>query len=90
MRTLSAQSLRKTTSAETNAARTRSEGYQMFQFLNFDAVPTKTLEEVRAEVVARHDHIGAEMAARYTRGNVSIQEGAFLMEEDLPHGKNKK
>ena len=51
----------------------------MFQFLNFDAVPAKTLEEVRAEVVARHDHIGAAMAARYTRGNVSIQEGAFLM-----------
>ena len=62
----------------------------MFQFLNFDTIPAKTLEEVRAEVVARHDHIGAEMAARYTRGNVSIQEGAFLMEEDLPHGKNKK
>ena len=61
----------------------------MFQFLRFDAVPAKTLEEVRVEVIARHDQIGAEMAARYTRGNVSIQEGAFLMEEDLPHGKKK-
>lgn len=59
----------------------------MFEFLKAKPAPRKSIDDVRAEVQDRHDHIGGVIAARFTRGNVSIQEGAFLMDEDLPHGK---
>lgn len=49
----------------------------------------KTLDQVRAEVIALHNDIGSELAARYSRGNISIQEGAFLMEDDLRPRKRK-
>jgi hypothetical protein len=45
--------------------------------------PKKTLEQIRAEVVARQDAVGHAVAQRYTRGNVNIQLGAFLTKEDL-------
>ena len=64
-------------------------GEIMFGFLKAKPTPRKSIEDVRAEVQDRHDHIGGEIAARFTRGNVSIQEGAFLMDEDLSHGKEK-
>lgn len=65
------------------------EGEIMFAFLKAKPTPRKSIDDVRAEVQERHDHIGGVIAARFTRGNVSIQEGAFLMDEDLPHGKKQ-
>ena len=45
--------------------------------------PEKSVEDIKAEVVARHDAMGRAIAQRYARGNVSIQKGAFLTRKDL-------
>jgi len=43
----------------------------------------KSFEEVKAEVVARHEAVGRNIAQRYSRGNVNLQNGAFLTRKDL-------
>jgi hypothetical protein len=45
--------------------------------------PRASEEEVRAEVEARHDAIGDGLVRRFSRGNVNLKRGAFLMKEDL-------
>ncbi|MEP5781124.1 MAG: hypothetical protein ABJL18_11255 [Hyphomicrobiales bacterium] len=55
----------------------------MFKFLKAEPSKRKTTVEIRKEIEARNDAIGSNIAARFTRGNTSIQQGAFLMDEDL-------
>jgi hypothetical protein len=45
--------------------------------------PAKSIEEVRAEVLARHEAVGRNIAQRYACGNVNLQNGAFLTRKDL-------
>lgn len=45
--------------------------------------PLPSIERIREEVDARRDRDGREIAARMTRGNVAIQNGAFLTKADL-------
>jgi hypothetical protein len=45
--------------------------------------PPKSVAEIREEVIARHDAVGRTIAQRYSRGNVNIQNGAFLTRKDL-------
>ena len=47
--------------------------------------PPKTAAEIRAEVVAEHEEIGREVAARFARGNVNIKAGRFFTRRDLTH-----
>ena len=49
--------------------------------------PNKTVAQVAAEVNARHESAGRVVAARYTRGNVNIQEGRYLTKQDIEHRK---
>jgi hypothetical protein len=43
----------------------------------------KSRDEVKAEVMADHEEVGRVIARRYARGNVNIQNGAFLTQKDL-------
>ncbi len=61
----------------------------MFGLFRVKLTSRKSIEEVRAEVQERHDHMGGEIATRFTRGNILVQQGAFLMGEDLAYGKEK-
>lgn len=51
--------------------------------------PPKSREDIKAEVVARHDAMGHELAKRYARGNVNIKRGAFLTRDDLDARRKK-
>lgn len=62
----------------------------MFTFLKAKPAPRKSIDDIRAEVQDRHDHIGGVIAARFARVNISIQEGALLMDEDLHVRKSLK
>lgn len=60
---------------------------KMFKKLIEDAAarahPYKSTEEIAAEVLAKRDDIGHEIARRFTRGNVNIKLGNFLTKDDL-------
>lgn len=43
----------------------------------------KSREQVRKEVMERHEEIGRSIAERYARGNVNIKAGRFLTEQDI-------
>jgi hypothetical protein len=53
------------------------------------AHPQRSRDEIKAEVLARHNEIGHSIAQRFSRGNVNIQNGAFLTREDL-NAKHKE
>lgn len=46
-------------------------------------LPYPDIDETRREVELRHEKIGTAAARRFSRGNVSIQEGAFLLKDEL-------
>lgn len=62
---------------------------KMFRFLTPKRLKLKTIDEVRAEVKARHDRIGLEVATELTRGNTSISRRDFLTEDDIADRKRK-
>jgi hypothetical protein len=51
--------------------------------------PLKSREQIKAEIVARHEKMGHSLAQRYVRGNVNIKRGAFLTRDDLDARRTK-
>ena len=47
----------------------------------------KSREQVRKEVMERHEEIGRSVAERYARGNVNIKAGRFLTKQDIASRK---
>ncbi len=50
--------------------------------------PLKSYDQVKAEVDARRDALGHELAQRYSRGNVNIKMGQFTTRSDLDQRKD--
>lgn len=57
-------------------------GWLIERWVNARHKPT-SIDDVRREIESTYDAYGHEIAKDLTRGNVSIQQGAFLMREDL-------
>ena len=52
--------------------------------------PYIDMKVVEKEVEERHNQAAGDSAARYTRGNTSIQRGAFQMEDELPRPLDRR
>lgn len=61
----------------------------MLRFLTLRPPKSKTIDHVRAEVQARNERIGREVAADLTRGNVAVRRGDFLTKGDLAARKRR-
>ena len=51
--------------------------------------PQRSIAEIASEVDSRHEAIARGVAQRFSRGNTSIQRGAFLTQKDVDD-RNKK